>query len=298
MNILVTGATGLIGSHLCKILAQEHMLIALTRNPIKAAQQLPCATHCISSLKEVNFNDIDVVINLAGEPIADKRWNNAQKNEIKYSRLKITSDLVSAIKDAEHPPHTFISGSAIGYYGRHSASTFIDESFTDVHKEFSHELCKVWEDKALEAESQQTRVCLLRTGIVLCNNAGALKKMYLPFKLGLGGKVASGEQMMSWIHINDIINMLVTLINHPELSGVFNATAPNPVDNQTFTRTLARVLNRPAFFPMPEFVLKLMFGEMSDLLIYGQAVYPTKFEKLGFNFEFDHLKDALSDIYG
>ncbi|MEQ3515590.1 TIGR01777 family oxidoreductase [Pseudoalteromonas sp. BZB3] len=296
MKILITGATGLIGSALCKLLANKHELIALTRNINKAKNTLPNSIDVLDNLEDLNFDDLDAVINLAGEPIADKRWSAQQKQRIFQSRLGITEQIVTKINASDAPPKVFISGSAIGFYGRQPAENVITESYSSTYPEFSHQLCKQWEELALQAQSPDVRVCLLRTGIVLSKQGGALDKMLPPFKLGLGGKMASGKQMMSWIHIDDMINAIVFLLDEPNAHGAFNLTAPEPVSNTNFTQILAKTLNRPALFPMPEFVLKLLFGEMSDLLIYGQNVIPEKLEQQGFKFKFETLDTALNEV--
>ena len=296
MKILITGATGLIGSALCKMLADKHELIALTRNINKAKNTLPNSIDVLDNLEDLNFDDLDAVINLAGEPIADKRWSAQQKQRIFQSRLGITEQIVTKINASDAPPKVFISGSAIGFYGRQPAENVITESYSSTYPEFSHQLCKQWEELALQAQSPDVRVCLLRTGIVLSKQGGALDKMLPPFKLGLGGKMASGKQMMSWIHIDDMINAIVFLLDESNAHGAFNLTAPEPVSNTNFTQILAKTLNRPALFPMPEFVLKLLFGEMSDLLIYGQNVIPEKLEQQGFKFKFKTLDTALNKV--
>jgi len=296
MKILITGATGLIGSALCKILADKHELIALTRNISKAKNTLPNSIKSVDNLEGLNFDDLDAVINLAGEPIADKRWSAQQKQKIFQSRLSITEQIVTKINASDTPPKVFISGSAIGFYGRQPEEKVITESYSSTYPEFSHQLCKQWEELALLAQSPDVRVCLLRTGIVLSKQGGALDKMLPPFKLGLGGKMASGKQMMSWIHIDDMVNAIVFLLEDEKAHGAFNLTAPEPVSNTNFTQILAKTLKRPALFPMPEFVLKLMFGEMSDLLIYGQNVVPEKLKQQGFKFKFETLDTALNEV--
>lgn len=296
MHILITGATGLIGSALCQTLAQSHNITALSRNQHKAKSKLPSTVKVIDSLDDCDFEQLDAVINLAGEAIADKRWSSAQKQRIFQSRLGLTEQLVNKIKACDTPPSVLISGSAIGYYGRQAPEDVVTESFSNVYPEFSHQLCKQWEELALRAHSPQVRVCLLRTGIVLSKNGGALAKMLPPFKLGLGGKMASGKQMMSWIHIDDMVNAINFLLENKNTQGPFNLTAPKPQSNLSFTKALAKTLKRPALFPMPEFVLKVLFGQMSDLLIYGQNVIPQNLQQAGFTFKYSELEPALADL--
>ncbi|WP_194755344.1 TIGR01777 family oxidoreductase [Aliidiomarina indica] len=293
MNILITGGTGLVGSHFIQRYGDDHSITVLTRHPKNARKKLGPTVSLLASLGELeNLNHFDAVINLAGEPIAEKRWTDAQRERIEQSRWHITESLVGLFAASETPPHTFISGSAIGYYGR-QGTTPVTEAEHTPNDEFSHRLCKQWETIALRAESSKTRVCLLRTGIVLSRNGGALKKMLLPFRLGLGGPMGDGKQMMSWIHIHDMTAGIMFLLEHPECSGPYNFTAPKPVNNETFSKTLGKSLHRPAFFRAPAFVLRLAFGEMSDLMLTGQAVLPERLEQAGYTFEYGELKEAL-----
>ncbi|MCF6441107.1 TIGR01777 family oxidoreductase [Pseudoalteromonas luteoviolacea] len=296
MNILITGGTGLIGQELCKFLVNKYDLIVLTRNEIKARQRLGQNARFVDCLSKVDFNDIDIIINLAGEPIADKRWNDGRKQAIIDSRVGITKQISNYVNAAQTPPHTFISGSAIGFYGRQAPNESVDETFDKPHDEFSHQLCRDWEQAALTSQSEKTRVCLLRTGVVLSRRGGALKKMLPAFSWGMGGPMGSGEQIMSWIHIDDMIQLILFLIRHDELQGAFNATAPNPVSNKEFSDCLANVLNRPAFLWLPESFLKWAFGEMSDLLIYGQRVIPKKALDANYRFRYQSLEEALKQI--
>ncbi len=297
MNILLTGGTGLIGSALVTHWHNQHQLWVLSRDSHKAEKRLGNKAKVISELSAVDFNQLDAVINLAGEPIADKRWTAQQKQRLCQSRWQLTEQLVQAINAADTPPSVLISGSAIGIYGRQDAS-LIHEDFSHYHSEFTHLLCQRWEQIALQAQSDKTRVCLLRTGIVLSAKGGALAKMLPVFKLGLGGRVGSGEQYMSWIHLSDMLRLIEFLLLHPTLTGPFNATAPAPVTNTEFSQTLAKVLHRPAIFPVPAFVLKLLLGEMADLLLTGQRVLPANLVKAGFEFKFATLAPALQDLQG
>ncbi|MDP2633776.1 MULTISPECIES: TIGR01777 family oxidoreductase [unclassified Pseudoalteromonas] len=295
MKILITGATGLIGTQLCAQLVKTHSLTVLTRDSDKAKQKLSGQIDFINALCDIDFNTLDCVINLAGEPIVNKRWSDKQKEIIRNSRIELTQEIAAAIKSSSNPPHTFISGSAIGYYGRQETQ-HIDEQFTKVHQEFSHTLCNDWESAARNAETDSTRVCLIRTGIVLSTNGGALQKMLPPFKLGLGGPVASGEQGMSWIHINDMVSLIEFVMNNQHLTGAINATAPIPQSNRAFSKSLAKLLHRPAIFPMPAWVLNLAMGEMADLLIFGQYVIPSKLLDAGFEFQYPDLHPALESL--
>lgn len=294
MNILLTGASGLIGSHFLKQFYQHNNFTLLSRFPEKLTSQWP-NSHVINSLdKLTDLNNFDAVINLAGEPIAEKRWTQAQKDSIYQSRLSITQKLSDLIIASTSPPTTFISGSAIGFYGRQTVAN-IDENYQDVFDEFSHKLCLDWENAALSC-SVKTRVCLLRTGIVLDKQQGALAKMITPFKFGVGTVLGSGDQVMSWIHKQDMVNAIHFILTNVNLSGPINMTAPNPATNKEFSETLAKVLHRPCLFKTPAAVLRLMLGEMSDLLLYGQHVTPNKLLEANFQFTFPELELALNDL--
>ena len=292
MRILITGATGLIGNKLVRYWQDKHELISLTRDASNAKNKLGAGVEIVDSISAVNFSTLDAVVNLAGEPIVGKRWSDKQKNVLCQSRWQLTEQISEAINKAETAPKVFISGSAIGYYGRQQHQR-IDEEYPHPYPEFSHQLCEKWEQLALAAQSEATRVCLLRTGVVLAKDGGALQKMLPAFKLGLGGRIADGSQYMSWIHIDDMVKLIDFLIQHPTLTGAFNATAPMPVTNADFSKTLASVLNRPCLLPMPAMALKLMLGEMADLLLTGQCVIPANLTKAGFEFTYPELEPAL-----
>lgn len=296
MNILITGGTGLIGRNFINRFDSQHRFTVLTRCPKLARDELPQTCEFITDLNELeDLNRFEAIINLAGEPIVDKRWSDAQKAVIENSRFDITQKLVDLIHASDSPPTVFISGSAIGIYGRQGPNP-IDEQFTDFHDEYSHRLCAKWESIAQQAASATTRVCLLRTGIVLASDGGALDKMLLPFKLGLGGPIASGQQFMSWIHIKDMVNAIHHLLTRPLSQGAYNLTAPTPQTNKQFAKSLCRVLGRPCIFPMPGFVLKTLMGEGSDLLIYGQNVIPKALQHEEFSFLYPQLDDALTAL--
>ncbi len=241
-------------------------------------------------------DSFDVVINLAGQGIADKRWTGEIKQQLIDSRINTTKALYDYLKDALVKPDVFISGSALGYYGLHEDDNEIDESGV-ADDSFSSKICQLWEAEAKRIEDLGIRTCYLRTGIVLGKNGGALGKMLPPFKFGLGGPIGTGKQWMSWIHIEDIVGIIRYAIENDQISGAINGTAPEPVTNKSFARTLGKVLNRPAFMPMPAFVMKLMFGQMAEeLLLSGQRVVPDKISKAGYSFKFKRLESALRNI--
>lgn len=292
MNILITGGTGLIGSALARRWQAEHNVWILSRT---ARQSASSNLTYITSLQQIDCNQLDAVVNLAGEPIANKRWSQHQKNRICQSRWHLTEELSQLIRLAQQPPKLLISGSAIGFYGRQDNQE-ITEDYQAFFPEFSHDICARWENLAMQASSPNTRVCLLRTGIVLADTGGALKKMLPPFKLGLGGVIGSGEQYMSWIHLDDMVALIDFVLQHDELHGPINAVAPKAVTNKAFTQELAKRVKRPALLPMPAFLAKLLFGEMSEILLYGQRVVPQKLQDAGFHFRYPQLAAALASL--
>jgi uncharacterized protein (TIGR01777 family) len=296
MNYLITGGTGLIGQALIKSLTKNgNEITVLTRN-IKTANSVSKGdVRFINELLLSDVENIDTIINLAGEPIADKRWSLKQKNKICESRWEITEKIAHLISIAKKPPSLFISGSAIGIYGRQNSNP-INEGYSRYHKEFTYDVCSKWERIALGASSKDTRVAVLRTGIVLDTKSGALAKMLLPFKLGVGGKIGNGEQVMSWIHLQDMVSSILHIIDIKTLNGPINITSPNAVTNKTFSKNLSAALGRPCIFVTPPLLLKFIFGEMADLLLYGQNVAPEKLINSGFRFKHAELEHALSDL--
>lgn len=291
-RILLTGGTGLIGRHLIAKLKNQYDITVVSRDP-KRAKRLLLDTASALSFDDISqVNDFDIIVNLAGEPIADKRWTDAQKDRICDSRWDITQKLVDLINAADTPPSTFISGSAIGFYGR-QGDTPITEDFTDYHDDFSRRVCAKWEDIASQAKA---RVCLLRTGVVLADDGGALSKMLMPFRLGLGGPIGEGKQFMSWIHIEDMVRAIVFLIENTQCSGPFNVSSPKPASNAFFASKLCKRLERPCIFTTPAFAIKLLMGESSELVIYGQKIIPERLEAAGFHFTYPMLADALSAL--
>jgi uncharacterized protein (TIGR01777 family) len=295
MKILITGGSGLIGSNLIPILRPCDVAV-YTRNVAMAEQILGHNIHYLSTLVHLsNLDNYDVVINLAGEPIAAQKWTDQQKHKIEHSRWSVTEKIVALINAGENPPKLLISGSAIGFYGRQQ-DQIIDENFSSVHDEFSHRLCERWEFLAKQAESDKTRVCILRTGVVITKRGGALPKMLLPFKLGLGGPIGDGQQYMSWIHLEDMLQGIAHLIANESCEGVYNFTAPNPVTNEEFSHELASSLSRPCVFKVPRFALKMMMGEMADLVLYGQRVVPKRLQESGYEFIYPEISQAFNSL--
>ncbi|MEZ9139868.1 MULTISPECIES: TIGR01777 family oxidoreductase [unclassified Shewanella] len=296
MKILITGATGFVGKQLVALLSQQsHQLTIVTRNITQATQTLGAEHQYLDDLNQLkNLNDFDSVINLAGEPIVGKRWNNQQKQQICDSRWNITALLTQLIKQSDTPPASFISASAIGFYGRQGTIPVDEDS--QAHDEFSHQVCSEWEHLALQAQSEKTRVCVLRIGIVLGKNGGALAKMLPPFKLGLGGPIGKGVHGVSWIHIDDLTQLILHLLTTEQAHGVFNATAPNPINHKQFAESIGSSLNRPACIPTPVIALRLAMGEMADLIVEGQFVLPKRTLASGFNFKYPDISPALDSI--
>lgn len=296
MHILITGGTGLIGRPLtARLLQAGHQISVVTRDVAAARRTLGEKINLWSGLdQQRDLNDIDAVINLAGEPIAAKRWSEPQKQLLCDSRWQITMRLVELIKASSTPPAVLISGSATGFYG--DTGDLVVTEDDPGHAEFTHELCARWEQLALNAQSDRTRVCLLRTGVVLAGKGGALEKMKLPFKLGIGGPLGNGKQYLPWIHLEDAVNGILWLLDHPALDGPFNLVAPYAVRNEQFAAALGEVMHRPAFMRTPATAIRLMMGESAVLVLGGQHVLPQRLEASGFRFRWYELDKALADV--
>ena len=295
MRILVTGGTGFIGKALVRrLLERGDQVTVLSRNPASVPAIFGAAVDGWPSLSawtpETTF---DAVINLAGEPIIDRPWTEARKQALRDSRIGITGQLLAAMAKATRKPTVFLSGSAIGIYGDTGSAEITEQS--PAAEDFGARLCADWEQAALPAEALGVRLCLLRTGLVLHADGGMLKKMRLPFKLGLGSRLGDGRQYMSWIHRHDYVEAVLFLLDHPQCRGAFNLTAPTPVDNRAFTQTLAHSLHRKALLMTPELLLRPLLGERSLLLFGGQNVLPAALQAAGFRFRFPALADALEN---
>lgn len=328
MRVFITGATGLIGRKLVKALrARGDSVAAVSRDVSRARGVLSEGVEVIQG----NPRDIgdwiqavsgcDAVVNLAGEPVAGRRWNERIKQEILASRVETTRNVAHAIQKSEQPPQVFVSTSAAGFYGDVEWDTPVDESHP-AGSGFLAELCQEWEAAAqfnhqdvsttgvansfasrspllpmrMNSLLQKTRTIILRISIVLDPNGGALEKMLPPFRLGLGGPMGSGQQPLPWIHIEDMVGMILWGIGNPVVEGVLNACAPETVTQREFARTLGRVLHRPAFFPVPAFVLRLLFGEGASVLLTGQRMVPKRAGEVGYEFKHPGLEGALGDL--
>jgi len=290
INILVTGASGLIGSALVPSLKQLGYCVHRLKRTVNNT-----TPYWDIEQQTINLNgapEPDIIIHLAGMNIGQSRWSPAIKQQIVDSRLRSTQLLVDHINHRKNPPKLFICASAIGYYGN-SGTLPMDEA-SPVGHDFVSELAAEWEAISQQVEHPETRVVNLRTGIVLDEKQGALAKMLLPFKMGMGGKIGTGKQMMSWIDLHDEISAILFIIDHPHLIGPVNIVSPQAVNNHTFTRTLAKVLHRPCLLPLPAFMVKLMFAQMGEeLLLSSTHVQPTKLLQSGFTFEYPTLEKSL-----
>lgn len=295
MHFLITGGSGFIGSALCRsLVADGHRVTVSTRNADRARPRLPAHVTLIEALDAAA--DIDAIVNLAGENLATGRWTERRKREFIDSRVGTTRRLLEWIARQPRKPRVLVSGSAVGWYGPRG-----DEELTENAQpgtDFSARLCQAWEAEALKAEAFGVRVCRLRTGIVLDADGGALKKMLLPFRLGVGGRMGDGRQWMSWIARSDLVALIRWLAETTAASGPYNGTAPGPVSNAQFAAALGAAVHRPALLPTPAFAIRLLFGEMSDLLLTGQRVLPARATAAGFRFGHADLAAALAAILG
>jgi uncharacterized protein (TIGR01777 family) len=301
MKIFITGGTGFIGSKLIKRLSEDgHEIVCYVRDVSKARLKIKQSVEFVTrstfpgQIVKV-LEKCDAVINLAGEPIV-KRWTKNNKKKIYNSRVGLTKELTGWISSCKSPPKVYICSSAIGYYGDRAGELLYESSSKS--SGWLSSLCSDWERFSYPENPEKltkTRVVNLRTGIVL-GNGGALKKMLLPFKLGLGGILGNGKQWMSWIHIDDMVSIIVESINNDKIYGPVNCVAPVPVTNKTFTKQLGKVLKRPTIFPVPSFVLKIIFGESSSILLDSQKVNPKILSKNGFQWKYGLLREALEDL--
>ncbi|MCG5530350.1 TIGR01777 family oxidoreductase [Halorhodospira halochloris] len=296
MRILITGGSGFVGSLLCQRLHEKgHELLVVSRNPGRAQAKLPPRTEIRPEIHNFAENQPEAIVNLAGDSIAEGRWSEAKKQRLIDSRIETTNALVELCRQLKQPPRCLISGSAMGYYGDRGDEEITEQS--PAGNEFIAELCQQWESAAQQAEDYGVRVALVRIGLVLDRDGGSLAKMLPAFKMGLGGTLGSGKQYMPWIHREDLIRLIVFLLENEKLGGAFNASAPNPVTNAEFTRALAAKLSRPAILPVPELALKLIFGEMSRVLLTGAKMKPQRLQESGFEFKYPELEQALSEIF-
>jgi uncharacterized protein (TIGR01777 family) len=308
MKLILAGGTGFLGRPLAESLAHDgHAVVALTRSlPPGVERHVPGSgtpgitetgwtTDEAADRLARTVGGADAVVNLAGESIAAGRWTRARKAKIRDSRLAATRTIVAAMRAASPPPPVLVNGSAVGYYGDRGAQALTETSASG--SDFLAQVSVEWEREARTAEAFGTRVVLVRTGLVLERDGGALAKMLLPFRLFAGGPLGSGRQYMSWIHRADWLDLVRWAIITPAAIGPLNATAPNPVTNAEFSRALGRALGRPSWLPAPAFAMRLVLGEMADaLLLGGQRVLPARAQELGFTFVYPQIDQALKAI--
>ena len=300
MRVLITGASGTIGRALCDALfARGDEVVGLSRNPGGARQANPRLTWhkwepTLERPDPAAFEGVDGVVHLLGERI-DQRWTDEAKQRIMESRRTGTHNLVGTIESLTHPPKVLVSQSAVGYYGDRGGDE-LDEG-DGPGSSFDAEVVQAWEAAARELEGTETRLVIVRTGQVLSAEGGMLKEMLPPFKLGVGGPLAGGAQYLAWIHIEDEVGILLWALDDEKVSGVVNASSPNPATNKQFSKALGRALNRPAIAPVPGLVLDLKFGkEFGHVLRGGQRVLPKRTEELGYQFSYPNLDEALRDL--
>lgn len=296
MTVLITGVTGFIGRHLAsQLLHKGFVVYGFVRNTKKAKALFGDSVRLFERIESIPAADIDVLVNLAGESLAGYRWSDKNKKIFRESRIDTTNQLFDFFQKTSHRLPLLINASAIGVYGDRGDEVLQESSC--VGDDFSALMCRDWESAADRFAMLDARVCKLRFGVVLGLDGGALPKMLPAFRMGFGGRLGSGRQWMSWIHLSDLIRLIIFCIEHKEMQGVINAVSPVPVTNLDFTQFLARALHRPAVLPMPSIVLRWLIGEMADaVLLASQRVQPSIALEKGFLYEYAHIDKALSAL--
>lgn len=302
MKIVIAGGTGLIGSRIVERLSKDRNSIVIltrgTKQPYSENNDNITYVKWNPSITDRwidHLSHADAVINLSGESIAAKRWSKKQKEKIIQSRVIPTQTLVSGIRQVSPRPGLLLNASAVGYYGN-VADGEVDELYP-VGQGFLAETCFQWEKESFNASPLGVRVVNLRIGMVLSGEGGALPRFAMPFKLFLGGYFGNGNQWMPWIHIDDLVSAIVFILTNHEIYGPVNAVSPSPVTMKQFSKILGHVINKPSFIPVPSFILKLILGEMSEMLLTGQKAVPKKLLQYGFQFKFNKLEEALKDLF-
>lgn len=306
MKVAVTGATGLVGTRLVERLKQEgHVIVVLTRDAERAQRLFPSSA--FPTLEVVAYQPkqagdwqravegCDGVVNLAGEPLFGGRWTPARKQEILESRQLGTRTVVQAIAQAQQRPQVLVSTSAIGYYGTSETASF-DETSPAGH-DFLAKVCQTWEAEAQTVKAFGVRLVILRMGIVLAPG-GALAQMLPPFRLGVGGPIGSGRQWFSWVHRDDAVDLILYALTQPSVSGVLNATAPEPVRMAELCNALGKAVNRPSWLPVPGFALEVLLGDAAQVILEGQRVLPQQTRAAGFQFQYPEVAPALQQVVG
>ncbi|MGG6268956.1 thylakoid membrane protein ThyD [Leptolyngbya sp. AN03gr2] len=300
MKVAVTGATGFVGSRLVeRLLTEGHSVVAVTRNQTSSkfspSPNLEVVTYNPKEAGDwqAKISGCDGVVNLAGEPIAENRWTPEVKKALLESRTLTTQNVVNAIAQSNPKPSVLVNASAIGFYGTSETAEFDETSASG--QDFLAEVCQAWEAEASKVKEIGTRLVILRIGIVL-ENGGALGKMLTPFKMFAGGPIGSGKQWFSWIHREDLVNLIVKALTDSSLEGTYNATAPNPVKMADLTKTLGEVMNRPSWLPVPAFALEALLGDGAIVVLEGQQVLPKRTLSTGFEYDYPTVKQALTAI--
>lgn len=297
MRLVLAGGTGFLGRALrARVNGLGHQVLVLTRRPRPgSADEVAWEPDGRAGAWASVLDAADAVINLAGEGIADARWTDARKAALQKSRVAATRSIVAAIRSVAKPPAVLVNASGIGYYGDRG-DALVTEA-TPAGNDFLANLCVAWEREAEQA-SPLTRVAIVRSGLVLHPSGGALKRMLLPFRMGIGGRLGSGGQYLPWIHLEDWVDFVVWLLDTADARGAFNGTAPQPITNAGFTRALGRALHRPTMIPVPAFALKLALGEVADSLLTGQRAIPARAQEMGFSFRYAQIDAALGQLLG
>ncbi len=300
MHVLITGGTGLIGRALAHSLVQDgHQVTVLSRTPERHRNLPPNVDLAAWDGRTAQgwgerVNAADAIVNLAGESIAAGRWTPERKRRIRESRVHAGQAVVEAIQAAAHRPQVLVQASAVGYYGPQGDEPITEEM--PPGSDFLAQVCVAWEASTAPVEALGVRRAVIRTGVVLSIQGGALPRMLLPFRLFLGGPLGSGRQYFPWIHLDDQVAAIRFLLERPETQGPFNLCAPNPVTNRAFCQTLGQVLGRPAWLPTPALALRLLFGEMATVILEGQRTVPHRLQEAGYTFRFPELRPALQDL--
>lgn len=295
MKVAIPGATGLIGRLLVRSLVERgHEPVVLTRNPSGVSGDMADldVRRWIADPDPAPFEGVDAVVNLSGEPIVSGRWTAEKKRRIRESRVKGNAAIVSALSMLDPRPGILITGSAVGYYGSRGDDLLIESEGNG--SDFLAGVCRDLEAEAENAEALGIRVIRMRTGVVLSPRGGALAKMLPPFRMGIGGRIGSGRQWFSWIHERDLTGAIMFFLENPEISGAVNAVSPGVVRNSDFTRSLGRVLSRPAIIPIPLIAFRLLYGEMAGVLAFSVRAVPEKLRDAGYEFQYNDIEEALA----
>lgn len=300
MKIAIVGGSGFIGRNLAKALhrAGEEVIIFSRKNSLPQELMGLANIHLVSTSKPSakDLEGVDALVNLAGESVVGEKWSDKRKEALRTSRVDFTRSIVEELAKVKVKPKVFLQGSAIGFYGMHETGKPVFSEDAKSGEDFLAKLCVDWEEEANRVKEFGVRTVLIRTGIVLSPESGAMQQMLLPFKMFVGGPLGNGKQYMSWIHLADMIGAIQFLLANPKAEGAFNFTAPNPCSNEEFSTVLGKVMGRPSFMRVPSFPLIALYGEGAEVILKGQNVIPTKLTALNYQFQFPELKPALEDL--